>query len=134
MIFAMKKRAQKDKRHATRTVLDHSSVIPRPPKIKKPSECQGTICNISSCGTKFVSYRPYQTNAIIDIGLSLLDFGSWVKTRGKVLRCEQKDFEEYHIALQFENDDSQKSLIGEYIEVMKSWKSYNESELAVFKS
>jgi|GEM_PF-1326996 hypothetical protein len=134
MIIAMKNRAQKDKRRTTRTVLDHISAITCSPKIQKPSECHGTICNISSHGTKFASYRPYRADSIIDIGLLLLDYGSWVETRGRVLRCEQKDCDEYHIALEFKNDDNQKNLIAEYIEVMKSWKRSNESAVAVFRS
>lgn len=88
-------------------------------------EIKGEILDISPLGVKFVSYKPFANDSLIPIGFSLLNFGSFIKTVGRVVRSERINWEEHHVALEFDENVSSPSLLEEYIDVMERWKDKN---------
>jgi len=111
----------KERRRAPRIVL-HSAVMDvYPIDVKHHKELRGKICDVSTLGAKFISKKLYAKDSKIFVGLLLPHLNSLVNISGKVVRCEHKSFEEYHIAVEFDEDYYQQSLIEEYIRIMKLW-------------
>jgi len=114
-------RELKERRRALRISL-HSAVMDvYPIDMKHQKELRGKICDLSTLGTKFISKKPYAQDSKIFVGLLLPHLNSLVNISGKVVRCEHKIGEEYHIAVEFDEDYYQQSLIEEYIRIMKLW-------------
>ena len=112
---------QKERRRAPRIAL-HSAVMDvYPINVKHKRELRGKICDVSTLGAKFISDKPYMKDSKIYVGLLLPNFNSLINISGKVVRCEEKSSEEYHIAVKFDEDKYQQSLIKEYIRIMKLW-------------
>lgn len=129
----MKKREKKERRRAERVALENTSLEVYSQKIKRPIEFRAKVLDISSVGAKFVSCRPYSKNTQIQIGLMLPKYGSLIEISGSVVRCQKSGDEVYNVAVEFEEDYYQQSIIDEYIKVMKDWNKSNESVLAIFK-
>ena len=111
----------KERRRALRISL-HSAVMDvYPINAQHQRELRGKICDLSTLGAKFISNKPYVKNSKIYVGLLLPHFNSLINISGKVVRCEHKIGEEYHIAVEFDEDYYQQSLIEEYIRIMKLW-------------
>jgi len=89
--------------------------------IQHQRELRGKIYDISSLGARFISNKPYTKDSEVYVGLLLPNCNSLINVNAKVVRCEQKENNEFHIALEFKEDNYQQSLIAEYIRVMKLW-------------
>jgi len=110
---------QKEKRRVPRTAL-HSAVMDVYPINMQPQrELRGKIYDVSTLGAKFLSNKPYAKDSKIYVGLLLPHLNSLINVSGKVVRCEEKSAEEYHIAIKFDEDKYQQSLLEEYIRIMK---------------
>ena len=129
----MEKREQKERRRAERAALGNTSLEVYSQKIKRPIEFRAKVLDISSLGAKFISCRPYSKDILIEIGLMLPKYGSLIEISGRVVRCQKSGDEVYEVAVEFEEDYYQQSIIEEYIKVMKDWNKNNESVLAIFK-
>ena len=114
---------QVDRRRAPRTVLGSAIVELYSQKTPEQVELRGKICDISRLGTKFSSNKPYSTESTIKLDLLLPNFVPFTNVFGRVVRCETKTVDEFHTAIEFEEDIHKQSLIEHYIRVMKSWNS-----------
>lgn len=113
---------QKERRRAPRTVLNNAYVCVYSEKRQNSIDLVEKIYDISPLGIRFISFKPYSADSIIRFGLLLPNHDSFnINVSGKVLRCEKKDNDEYHIAVEFEENSYQQSQVKEYIEVVKSW-------------
>jgi len=112
----------KEKRRAPRTVLECTSIDIYPKNVQTEPELRGKIYDISPLGAKFISQKPYIIGSIIYFALLLPSHGSLKGISGIVLSCEQKNSDEFHVAIEFKDIDYyQKFLIENYIKGMKSW-------------
>ncbi|HUU50669.1 MAG TPA: PilZ domain-containing protein [Nitrospinota bacterium] len=112
---------QIERRRAIRTVLHSAAMDVYPIDVKHHKELRGKICDLSTLGAKFISKKQYAKDSKIFVGLLLPNLNSLVNISGKVVRCEEKSSEGYHIAVEFDEDYYQQSLIKEYIRIMKLW-------------
>jgi c-di-GMP-binding flagellar brake protein YcgR len=112
---------QKERRRAPRTALHTAVMDVYPINIQHQRELRGKIYDVSTLGAKFLSNKPYAIDSKIYVGLLLPNCNSLINISGKVVRCEEESAEEYHIAVEFDEDKYQQSLLEEYIRIMKLW-------------
>ena len=117
----MKTIDQKERRRAPRISLRSAVMDVYPINVQHQKELRGKICDVSTLGAKFISNKPYAKDSTIYVGLLLPNYNSLINVSGRVVRCEQKEINEFHIAIEFKEDYFQQSLIAEYIRVMKLW-------------
>lgn len=119
-IVNMGKKGKKERRRAERVNLDYALVDVYPERVLSEEEFRGKICDISSTGIKFTSFRPYDVGSILFLKLLLPSHGSLIDIPGKVVRCEEKVPDEaFFVSVEFEEDYYQESLINDYIKLMK---------------
>lgn len=112
---------KKERRRATRKDLSRALIAVYTKKPPTEIEYKARLCNISSLGLKFISFKPYDNNTIIHFSLLLPNQNTLLDTSGRVVRCEKQDDEKYFIALDLKEGYFEKSLIEDYIEVMELW-------------
>jgi len=117
----MKTMSQKERRRAPRTTLKDAFMDIYSIDTRYLKEYKGRIFDISTLGVKFTSNKPYNKYTEVHVGLLLPNYNSLIKVIGRVVRCEDKSNEDYHIAVEFKEDTYQQRIINEYIEVMKLW-------------
>lgn len=108
-----------EKRRAQRVDLDNAFLNICSPEVQNRKDNKGKICNLSSVGVKFVSYKPYSEDAKVELALMLPRHGAVTHISASVRRCEPRDSESFYTALEFQEDYFQQSLIRNYIRVMK---------------
>lgn len=108
-----------ERRRAPRIILNSAYMCVYSQKVQDQVEVKGKICDINHLGVKFVSFKPYHKESIINIGLLQPGNGVSVNTFGRVVRCEQKSSEEYHIAVEFKENYKRQALIEDYIKFMQ---------------
>lgn len=113
--------SQKERRRAPRTTLNDAFMDIYSIDTRYLKEYKGKIFDISTLGLKFTSNKPYSKYTEVHVGLLLPNYDSLIKVTGRVVRCEDKSNEDYHIAVEFKEDTYQQRIINEYIEVMKLW-------------
>lgn len=118
-IGKMRTAKEKEKRRAKRTALGYAYIDVYPAKLRGKSEFRGKIHDISPLGAKFVSCKPYDISSTVYLGLLLPSHGALLDVTGRVVRCEEKEKEEYHVAVEFGGDSYQRSMIKDYIKLMK---------------
>jgi len=111
----------KERRRAPRTVLRSVFMDLYPLGFKKQRKLRGRILDISPLGIRFVCDKAYVKDSMISLDLLLPNSMSFTKISGKVVRCEEKSSEGYHVAVEFDEDYHQQSLVKEYIRIMKLW-------------
>jgi len=117
----MKTIGQKERRRAPRITLRSAFIDVYPIDGEHKTELRGKICDVSTVGAKFISNKPYMKDSEIYVGLLLPSINTVINISGRVVRCEKKSSEEYHIAIEFKEERYQQSLLEEYIRIMKSW-------------
>lgn len=117
----MEKTEQKEKRRMPRTNLGYAVIEVYSKNIQNQADFRGRICDISPLGVRLISYKRYEKDSKVYVGLMLPNQNSYIYVSGKVRHWEQQKGGEYHIGIEFENSDyCQKSLIEYYINIMKS--------------
>jgi len=90
----MKKTEQIERRRAPRTNLDHAMIDVCPKKVVSENLLRGKICDISTVGVKFTSFKSYKQDSKVYIRLLL-------------------------IAVELKEDSIQQSLIEDFMKLMK---------------
>lgn len=111
-----------EKRRAERVNLNNAFLNICLPNVENREDNKGKICDLSSLGVKFVSYKPYIEDSKVELGLILPKHGTVANISASVRRCEPRDGESFYTALEFQEDYFQQSLVKNYIRVMKLYK------------
>jgi hypothetical protein len=109
---------QKERRRAQRKKMNDAFLDVFRKDEQYLKEYKGKICDLSTLGVKFVSNRPQKMKSKIYIGLLLPNEDSLIYIPAKVVRCEQKNAKKHYIALEFDENYYQQSLILEYMSIM----------------
>ena len=120
----MKKTGQIERRRAPRTNLDHAMIDVCPQKVVSENLLRGKICDISTVGVKFTSFKSYKQDSKVYIRLllpnnELPSDDSFIEIPGRVVRCEKIGDEGYYIAVELKEDSIQQSLIEDFMKLMK---------------
>lgn len=109
---------QKERRRASRKKMNDAFLDVFRKEEKYLKEYRGKICDLSTLGVKFISNKSQTKKSKIYIGLLLPNDDSLIYIPARVVRCEQKSAKKHHIALEFDENYYQQSLILEYMSIM----------------
>jgi len=115
----MKKK--EERRREKRIALETARIDIHHKKVETHRELRGIIFDINHLGARFLCEKHYNKNSIVYISLLLPNGVSLSDISGRVVRSESTDGK-FYTAVEFkEIDHYQKSLLDDYIRVMKLW-------------
>lgn len=110
-----------ERRREKRIALDHARIDIHQKKTQIHRELRGMIFDINHLGARFLSEKRYTRKSLLYISLLLPNGVSLSDIFSKVIRCEKIEGR-FYTAVEFkEIDHYQKSLLDDYIRVMKLW-------------